>query len=76
MRLTKKWIAKFIYNSNGIEGLYTPEKHVLKILQGKVREISPLILNQIAAIRYIKKNKDNVPTLAKVCELHHILMQN
>lgn len=76
MRLTKKWIAKFIYNSNGIENIYTPEKDILSILQGKTKGSSPMILNQIAAVEYVKKNKAVIPTLAMIMELHRILLKD
>lgn len=76
LRLTKQYIASFIYNSNGIEGLYVPEGHVLKILKGEYEGKSPLILNHIKAIDYIKANKKKKPTIETIRELHEILLRD
>lgn len=76
MKLTKKWVANFIYNSNGIEGYFTPEKHIKDILVGKIKGRSPLVLNQIAAIDFIKENKKEIPTLNMIRELHGILLKD
>lgn len=76
MKLTNENIAAFIYNSNAIEGLHTPYKDIFEILEGTKHGQSPLILNQIAAVEYIKENRKEVPTISMVMQLHRILMTN
>ena len=76
MKVTKSWIANFVYNSNGIEGYLTPAKHVEETLSGKSQSKSPLILNQIAAIEYVKKHHKERPTLNTISELHSILLKD
>ncbi len=76
MRLTKNWIADFIFNSNGIEGYFTPKKHIRDIIDKKYPGRSPLILNQIAAVAYVKEHRKEVPTINMIRELHKILLDN
>lgn len=74
MSLSNEWISEFIFNSNGIEGYYTPAKDILKILGGKVPGKSPLIINQIEAVKYVELHKNGIPTLGQILDLHRILL--
>lgn len=76
MVLNNEWIAKFIYNSNAIEGIYTAESSILACLVSGFPSKSPLINNQIEAVEWVKTHKKDYPTVEAVCELHGILMKN
>ena len=74
MRFTKKWMAKFIHNSNLIENYYLPMDHLMMVLKGEVPGSSPHILNHIKGLDYVKKFKKTRPTIDSVCHLHKILL--
>jgi Fic family protein len=76
MRLTKRWIAKFIYNSNGIENIDTPEEVVMEYLQDRTRPAHLYIKNQVDCIEWIKKNKHLKPSPSSIRELHGILLKD
>ena len=68
--VTDAFIAEFIYNSNGIEGIHTPIEAVKPDCK------HPLISNHIEAVNYVLENYKDTPTLGQICTLHSILMKN
>ena len=75
MRLTKKSIAKFVTESNAIEGIKVPEDLALYDLHGKEPAKTPYVEQHLAAVQFVKENKKEKPTIGHVLQLHKILME-
>jgi len=75
MQVTDEFKADFIYNSNGIEGLYTPFSYIMEYINGE-HDPNPLVGNQLKAIDFVIEHRKEIPDLDSIAELHGILLKD